>query len=116
MDTEVVEQSGPSRVAGGETAAEPGPGAPETTIDEVDRLLDEVEAALTRLDEGTYGVCSGCGTAIDDVRLSGQPTTGTCATCDSEVTDHGRGVDGSDDELSHELTPEQWSAPEPRED
>ena len=57
---------------------------PEATIDEVDHLLDEVEAALTRLDEGTYGTCSACGTAIDDARLAGDPTVLTCGGCDAE--------------------------------
>ncbi len=45
--------------------------APETSIDEVDRLLDDVELALTRLDDGTYGRCEECGSAIDDSRLAG---------------------------------------------
>ena len=30
-------------------------------VDAVDALLDEVELALTRLDDGTYGRCEACG-------------------------------------------------------
>ena len=69
MDTEVVEPAAPSNAPLGESGFEQVPGPPEVTIDEVDLLLDEVEAALTRLDEGTYGTCRGCGTPIDDTRV-----------------------------------------------
>jgi RNA polymerase-binding transcription factor DksA len=55
--------------------------APELSIDEVDRLLDDVEAALTRLDDGTYGRCGACGSVIDDSRLAAAPTVQTCANC-----------------------------------
>ena len=71
MDTEVVEPAAPSNAPLGESGFERVPGPPEVTIDEVDQLLDEVEAALSRLDEGTYGTCRGCGTPIDDTRLAG---------------------------------------------
>jgi DnaK suppressor protein len=61
--------------------------APETFIDEVDRLLDEVESALARLDDGTYGHCAECGSAIDDSRLAAAPTARTCANCGSVPAD-----------------------------
>ena len=86
MDTELVEQSG-ARAAGGGgpvAGAEETAETSEATIDEVDRLLDDVEAALTRLDQGTYGSCSSCGTAIDDARLAADPTTQSCAACDAD--------------------------------
>jgi RNA polymerase-binding transcription factor DksA len=53
----------------------------EASIDEVDGVLDEVERALSRLDDGTYGLCSSCGEAIDESRLAGRPTTQTCTSC-----------------------------------
>jgi hypothetical protein len=53
-----------------------------SAVDAVDRLLDEVELALTRLDDGTYGRCETCGTPIDDDRLAGLPIVRTCARCD----------------------------------
>ena len=43
--------------------------------------LAEVEAALTRLDAGTYGVCVRCGTPIPVGRLEARPTAITCVTC-----------------------------------
>jgi len=85
MDSEVVDQSVQPPMFG--AGPRPVPDAvddrvpPESTIDEVDRLLDEVEAALARLDDGTYGTCAGCGSAIDDARLSREPTVRTCTAC-----------------------------------
>jgi hypothetical protein len=61
--------------------------APETFIDEVDQLLDEVESALARLDDGTYGHCGECGSVIDDSRLAAAPTALTCANCSSVRVD-----------------------------
>ncbi len=83
MDTDVVEQSGTHASHGGDEQAtgETLAGNVETTIDEVDHLLDEVEAALTRLDEGTYGSCGICGTAIDDTSLATDPTVRHCSAC-----------------------------------
>ena len=52
-----------------------------SAVDAVDGLLDEVERALSRLDDGTYGHCELCGEAIDDDRLAGRPTASTCGPC-----------------------------------
>ena len=41
----------------------------------------EVEAALHRLDNGTYGDCSDCGEPILLQRLQVQPATQRCAPC-----------------------------------
>ena len=51
--------------------------------------LDEVEAAMTRLEEGTYGRCQGCGGPIEGGRLSGDPVGRYCSTCAP-----GPGLDG----------------------
>jgi RNA polymerase-binding transcription factor DksA len=40
--------------------------------------LDDVERALTRLDEGTYGLCEVCGSTISDARLEVMPATRFC--------------------------------------
>lgn len=56
-------------------------GTPEIAIDRVDQLLDEVELALARLDDRTYGQCVACGAVIDDARLAAEPTVQTCGTC-----------------------------------
>lgn len=40
-----------------------------------------IEAALKRLDEGTYGICVSCGEAISDERLSAVPHAPLCKEC-----------------------------------
>ena len=55
--------------------------AHRSAVDAVDGLLDEVERALARLDDGTYGRCEECGAPIDDSRLADSPIERTCGTC-----------------------------------
>ena len=40
-----------------------------------------VDAALARLDEGTYGTCTGCAKPIPDERLEVVPWAATCVAC-----------------------------------
>jgi DnaK suppressor protein len=40
--------------------------------------LDDVELALTKLDEGVYGVCETCGEPIGEARLEVMPATRFC--------------------------------------
>jgi RNA polymerase-binding protein DksA len=42
------------------------------------RQLREIDAALRRLDEGTYGICEACGREIDPERLEAVPTATLC--------------------------------------
>jgi RNA polymerase-binding transcription factor DksA len=44
----------------------------------VERLLAEVEAALARIDQGTYGTCLACGRPIDADRLEAVPYATLC--------------------------------------
>ncbi len=43
--------------------------------------LAAVEAALTRIDDGTYGTCSRCGTDISVSRLEAVPEADLCISC-----------------------------------
>ena len=45
--------------------------------------LREVEAALLRIAQGTYGTCTKCGRAINEARLNVIPETPFCAHCAS---------------------------------
>ncbi len=65
-----------------------------SAVDAVDQLLDEVELALARLDDGTYGRCEECGEAIDDGRLAAQPIIRTCTSCDPDVGAESEGLAG----------------------
>jgi RNA polymerase-binding transcription factor DksA len=41
--------------------------------------------ALTRLEDGEYGVCSDCGTPIAPKRLAALPDTTTCLACQERL-------------------------------
>lgn len=43
--------------------------------------LEQVRAALRRIEEGRYGECIDCGDAIDLRRLEAMPTAACCAPC-----------------------------------
>ncbi len=43
--------------------------------------LAEVDAALARLDAGSYGVCERCGGPVGDGRLEARPETRLCIDC-----------------------------------
>ncbi len=49
----------------------------------VRRHVAEVDAAVVRLDQGTYGVCERCGAAIGSARLEALPAARTCIGCAS---------------------------------
>ncbi|WP_244242213.1 TraR/DksA family transcriptional regulator [Nocardioides seonyuensis] len=45
--------------------------------------LAEVDAAMERLDAGSYGTCEQCGGPIGEARLEARPVARTCITCAS---------------------------------
>lgn len=47
--------------------------------------LDDIEDALARLADGTYGACQGCGVAITPVRLSAMPAARHCVECQRKL-------------------------------
>jgi RNA polymerase-binding transcription factor DksA len=55
--------------------------AHRVAVDLVDALLDDVELALARLDDGTYGRCESCGSAIADAELADDPLGRACVPC-----------------------------------
>jgi RNA polymerase-binding transcription factor DksA len=59
----------------------PGTSIDEASVDEVEAVLDQVDRALARLDDGSYGRCEGCGQPIDDDLLAEDPTRRTCQEC-----------------------------------
>ena len=56
-----------------------------SAVDAVDGLLDEVELALARLDDGTYGHCATCGSPIADAELAEDPLMRECRSCGAGV-------------------------------
>src|SRR5699024_8909079 len=43
--------------------------------------LADLDAAVARIDDGTYGVCAGCGGPIGDERLRALPGAVRCIDC-----------------------------------
>jgi DnaK suppressor protein len=54
-------------------------------LDQTRDQLSRVDAALRRLDEGTYGVCERCGQPIAVGRLEARPTATMCIDCASRT-------------------------------
>jgi DnaK suppressor protein len=48
------------------------------------RLAAKIEAALERIEKGTYGVCETCGRPIASARLKARPITTLCIDCKTE--------------------------------
>jgi len=44
-------------------------------------MLDQIERALARIEDGTYGVCESCGNAIGKGRLQAFPRATLCVSC-----------------------------------
>jgi RNA polymerase-binding protein DksA len=56
----------------------------DVTLAEVDRLVSEIrdiDAALLRMADGSYGVCLDCGEDIEVPRLEASPTAQRCRPC-----------------------------------
>ncbi len=47
--------------------------------------LSQIDAALQRLDDGTYGICTECGQSIANGRLEARPYVSACITCASKA-------------------------------
>jgi DnaK suppressor protein len=45
--------------------------------------LAEIDSALRKLDDGSYGVCEICGRPVGDERLAARPTATRCVRCAS---------------------------------
>ena len=53
-------------------------GEAERLATELQETLDEVEAAIARLEAGTYGLCEDCGKPIGPARLEAMPAARFC--------------------------------------
>ena len=58
------------------------------------QMVADIDGALQRIDDGTYGTCERCGKPIPDARLEALPTARFDAACQSELeTQQGLGED-----------------------
>ncbi|MCJ7725089.1 MAG: TraR/DksA C4-type zinc finger protein, partial [Acidimicrobiia bacterium] len=51
--------------------------------DNLHEMLVDVNRAIARIDEGTYGNCAKCGSAIPAARLEFRPSSIYCVSCKS---------------------------------
>lgn len=55
----------------------------QALLDQADEHLAALDLALERVEQGTYGVCEGCGREVEAGRLEARPATTTCIACAS---------------------------------
>jgi DnaK suppressor protein len=60
------------------------------------QAVADIDQALLRIEEGSYGVCQSCGKPIDERRLEAVPTARYDAACQSKLEEQ----QGLDDEIS----------------
>ena len=60
--------------------------------------IKQIDDALERLDEGTYGVCESCGLEIAEERLQAMPFTRLCRDCQQEQEKEAKSQRRFDDE------------------
>jgi RNA polymerase-binding protein DksA len=49
-----------------------------------EHVLADINAALKRIEDGTYGICMNCGTQIPEERLEARPWATLCIDCQRE--------------------------------
>jgi DnaK suppressor protein len=82
-DGSLLDETGDLAIGSGDHLAD---SASDTYLRELDggleenagHLLNEIDAALARIDEGTYGVCTRCGGPIPEERLEAVPYATLC--------------------------------------
>lgn len=66
---------------------------PEEVLEKLDdqsrREVEAIDAALARIDTGTYGRCITCGHRIPGARLEAMPTAQRCIPCQAQVERQG---------------------------
>jgi DnaK suppressor protein len=50
-----------------------------------EQKLKEIDLALKKIEEGTYGVCEVCGEPINPARLTTMPAVSKCVDCKSKT-------------------------------
>lgn len=79
----MIEETGDLAIGSGDHLAD---SATDTFMRELDggleenaeHILQEIETALRRIDDGTYGLCVACGRRIDEERLEAVPYATLC--------------------------------------
>jgi DnaK suppressor protein len=67
-----------------------------SNLDRESKLLQSIGRALARIEDGSYGVCLRCDTAINPKRLVAVPWAAYCVRCQEAAGRHGFESDTSD--------------------
>ena len=75
----------------GDAFADAGAATAERTetigiVSSLKERLDEVDRAIAKVDEGTFGVCIVCGKDIGATRMEFRPTSVRCVDCKSKAS------------------------------
>jgi len=54
------------------------------------KLINKIQRALNKIEEGTFGVCEDCGGEISEDRLNVRPFTSQCIRCKKEMEEKER--------------------------
>ncbi len=52
----------------------------------LEKEVRDIDSALKRISEGSYGICKYCDTAINEDRLRARPTSTSCIACKKTLT------------------------------
>lgn len=75
-----------------ENAAEVAQYSDDLSLEEtLNHLLADVEGALKRIENNTYGVCRYCHEEIDQRRLEARPSSSSCIKCKQRLKSGGGG-------------------------
>ncbi len=55
-------------------------------IDTLEKTLEDIESALKRIEDGSYGICKYCNNPIEEKRLLARPTSSSCLSCKQSFT------------------------------
>lgn len=54
----------------------------------LEKTLEDIESALKRIDDGTYGICKYCKKPISAKRLMARPVASACMNCKMELQEN----------------------------
>lgn len=80
------EHSNDNAASDREASEEEGHDRVQAMLTELTESLQAIDAAMDRIQKGTYGLCESCGEVIDSARLEAFPTATMCISCQSKGT------------------------------
>jgi RNA polymerase-binding protein DksA len=82
---ERLDSANQTKIAEGDAPADANDEMGLTTVTRERQELQEIEAALARIRDGSYGICISCGGEISRARLIADPRAKHCPTCQIRV-------------------------------